>query len=49
MDELELARVAGFLGVRVAVTAAGAVAGRALCDTLRVDGGEQRPLMTRGP
>ena len=45
MDELELARVAGFLGVRVAVTAAGAVASvDALCDTLRVDSGEQRPL-----
>ena len=45
MDELELARVAGFLGVRVAVTAAGAVQSvDALCDTLRVDSGEQRPL-----
>jgi len=45
MDELELARVAGFLGVRVAVTAAGTVDRvDALCDTLRVDSGEQRPL-----
>ena len=45
MDELELARVAGFLGVRVAVTAAGVVQSvDALCDTLRVDSGEQRPL-----
>lgn len=45
MDELELARVTGFLGVRISVTAAGAVAGvDALCDTLRVDTAEQRPL-----
>ena len=45
MDELELARVAGFLGVRVAVTAAGVVESvDALCDTLRVDPSEQRPL-----
>ena len=45
MDELELARVAGFLGVRVAVTAAGVVQSvDAVCDTLRVDSGEQRPL-----
>ncbi len=45
MDELELARVAGFLGVRVAVTAAGVVQSvDALCDTLRVDTREQRPL-----
>ena len=48
-DELELARVVGFLGVRVTVESDGSVAAvDALCDTLVADPAEQRPLDGEG-